>query len=292
MIITNQQILLNGRCHSQNGAVINLNNRAFLYGDCISERLHACAGRLCFFDEHIENLIAAMKIAGMDIPEKLTVEREAFGEEISKMLVKNKVFKGATVKIIVFRSESDGFLPRNNDVEYAVTIDVLPQTGFDFNRDGLWISVYDEFKKYPSPFWNYDTHENSLLKIRAMKSMPINEKVDDVILLNHNGNWAESVVSGSVFILKDKVVYTPPLSEGARDDVFRRKVIQVLTESGYKVECETPVTEELASKAEEIFLGSVSTGIRWVGAYKRRRFYRTLGQQTANAVNHLYQNAE
>ena len=39
-----------------------------------------------------------------------------------------------------------------------------------------------------------------------MKSMPVNEKVDDVILLNHNGNWAESVVSGSVFILKDKVV--------------------------------------------------------------------------------------
>lgn len=292
MIITNQQILLNGRYHSQNGAVINLNNRAFLYGDTISESLHACAGRLCFFEEHIENLIAAMKIAGMDIPEKFTTGRDGFREEISKMLVKNKVFKGATVRIIVFRGESDGFYPANDGVEYAVTIDVLPQTGFDFNREGLWISVYDEFKKYPSPFWNFDTHENSLLKLRAMKSMPVNEKVDDVILLNHNGNWAESVICGTIFLLKDKVVYTPPLSEGARDSVFRRKVIQVLKDAGYQVETEKPVTQEFAAKAEEIFLGSVSTGIRWVGAYKRRRFYRTLGLQTANAINLLYQNAE
>jgi branched-chain amino acid aminotransferase len=233
-----------------------------------------------------------MTAAGMAVPEKFTTQQEIFKDEISKMLVKNKVFKGANVKITVFRTESDVFVPESDMIEYAVTFDILPQTGFDFNTEGLWITVYDKFRKYPSPLWNYNTHENTFLKISALKSVPAGEKSDDVVLLNQNGDWACSVIYGSVFILKDKTVFTPPLNGGAPDDVFREKVIQILKSSGYTVETEKPVSQEFAAKADQIFSGSTATGIRWVGAYKRRRFFRTLGMDIAQKINALYQEAE
>ena len=109
MPVLNLQMLLNGRYHNSTSAVLNIQNRAFVYGDIISETLHACAGRLCFFDAHIKNLVQAMQIAQMNVPQKFLSETEEFKNEISKMLVKNKIFKGANVRISVFRSFSEGF---------------------------------------------------------------------------------------------------------------------------------------------------------------------------------------
>ena len=289
------QILLNGRYHLNGGAILNLSNRAFMYGDSICEIIHSCAGRLCYFSEHIQRLTSAMKLAGMDIPELFLSEQETLRDEISKMLVKNKVFKGANVKIIVFRTDSeDAIITKNNSIEYAVTIETLNQTGFDINKDGLWISDYDKFKKYPSPLWNYQTHENTFLKITAFKELESSlDKLHDVILLNHNGNWASAAIYGNVFVMmKDKTIYTPPLSEGALDDVFRDKVIEILTKSGHKVETQKTITQELAKQADQIFLASTAFGIRWVAAYTKRRFFRTLAQEVATKINQLYQEAE
>ena len=289
MALTNKQILLNGRTHSQHSAVLSIQNRAFEYGDAISEEIHACAGRLCFFSEHIEKLTSAMEKVSMKIPNCFNAANvNNFKEEISKLLVRNKVFKGANVKITVFRSECGGFFSKDSETEYTVSYEQLPQSGFEFNLDdGQWISVYDKFPKTPSPLWNYNTHENFFLKHNALKEA-VKERVNDMVLVNGDGNWAQSVLFGNIFLEVNKVIYTPPLKDGALDDVFRGKVIEMCQEAGFKVETEKSVGQDLVAKADSMFFASTATGVLWVSAYKKRRFFRKTPQIIAEKINNLY----
>ena len=291
MALTTQQILLNGRAHSVSSAVVSIKNRAFEYGDCISETVHACAGRLCFFGRHIDNLITAMELAGMTIPVAFKPEnRAALKDEISKLLVRNKVFKGANVKITVFRSGNGEFFAKNSDTEYAVGYEPLTRTGFEFNADdGVWITVYDKFPKPVSPLWNYDTHENFFLKHNALQDT-VKERVNDMVLVNSDGNWVQSVLYGNIFLKVDKVIYTPPLKDGAPNDVFRGNVIETCQNMGLQVETEKSIGAELVAKADEIFFASTASGVLWVSAYKKRRFFRKIGQTVADKINSLYLN--
>lgn len=289
MPVLNLQMLLNGRYHNSTSAVLNIQNRAFVYGDIISETLHACAGRLCFFDAHIKNLVQAMQIAQMNVPQKFLSESEEFKNEISKMLVKNKIFKGANVRISVFRSFSEGFEPDNDNTEYSVSIQPLNQTGFEFNRQGLAVAVYDKHRKYPTPLCGFDTHENCFLKMAALK-FPYKDKVNDVLLLNAEGNLVESVLNGNVFIVKNKAIYTPMLEDGCAKDIMRERVLEVARNAGYGVFSDKHLSLEHLKQADEIFFSSTQNGVNWVGAFETRRFYKTVSQDIATKINDLYLN--
>lgn len=291
MISINQQILLNGRYHSGSTAIFTLQNRAFQFGDCISETIHTCASRLCFFDEHMQVLRTAMDLAGMEIPAKFSSEIAEWKSEISKMLVKNKIFKGANVKIMVFRADSDSFVTLNDKVDCLVTAEPLAQTGFEFNKNGLAISVFEKMKKVYDDFAIYNTHQHTLLRSLAVKTA-LKERLNDFILLNQDGKIVETAVHGNIFIVKDKVVYTPPLSDGATNDIIRFKVLQTAGELGLGTSCDSSISQELALQADEIFVASTENGVNWVRAFQNRRFYHTISSAIHQKINELYLNSE
>jgi branched-chain amino acid aminotransferase len=86
--------------------------------------------------------------------------------------------------------------------------------------------------------------------------------LNDAVLLNHDNNVADTTIA-NLFIIKDGIIKTPPITEGPVAGVMRRYLIKTLREHNYEVE-ETTVTVADVLEASEVFLTSAIHGIKWV----------------------------
>ncbi len=76
--------------------------------------------------------------------------------------------------------------------------------------------------------------------------------VEEAILLNDRGCVAEDTAD-NLFIVRDEQLLTPPVTEGALDDITRQAVIELAVEQGISVS-ETVLTPYDLYTAEECFL--------------------------------------
>jgi branched-chain amino acid aminotransferase len=93
---------------------------------------------------------------------------------------------------------------------------------------------------------------SSLAKVEALKG-----GYDEAIMLNVHG----TVTDGSgenVFIVKDGVVFTPPVSAGCLDGITRDSVITVARDLGYEVREQELVRADLYTADEAFFTGTAA----------------------------------
>ena len=88
------------------------------------------------------------------------------------------------------------------------------------------------------------------------------QKLNDAILLNPYDRVADATIA-NVFMVKNGIVKTPPLTEGPVNGVMRKHILSCLHKMDIPFE-ETPVTAEDLSEASEIFLTNAIYGMRWV----------------------------
>lgn len=83
--------------------------------------------------------------------------------------------------------------------------------------------------------------------------------LDDVLIMNDRQNIIESSIA-NIFWVKDKHLFTVPVSEGCVDGTMRRFIMEY---SGYKV-VQQPLTVELLHTADELFLTNSVRKIKWI----------------------------
>ena len=88
---------------------------------------------------------------------------------------------------------------------------------------------------------------SSLAKVEAIKA-----GYDEALMLNTHGQVAECT-GENIFIVRDGVVVTPPLSTGALDGITRSSVIRIATDLGYEVREDNLLRSDLYL-ADEAFL--------------------------------------
>jgi branched-chain amino acid aminotransferase len=88
---------------------------------------------------------------------------------------------------------------------------------------------------------------NILAKMEANRA-----GVPEALMLNHDGIVAECT-GDNIFIIKDNIVYTPPIHVGILDGITRRTAMELLEELGYKV-IEKEFTLFNVYNADECFL--------------------------------------
>jgi branched-chain amino acid aminotransferase len=89
------------------------------------------------------------------------------------------------------------------------------------------------------------------------------EGFDEVVLLNERGEVAECTAA-NIFILKNRKIYTPPLSSGCLEGVTRGILFEIAPEAGINVVEQALKPEDLYS-AEEVFISSTNRNIIGVG---------------------------
>ena len=255
------------------------NNRAFCYGDALFETMHANGTQLQFFKEHYSRLTKGMEMLQMEkrnLPDAVMLE-----SLLRKLLNKNHLYKGVRVRLSVFRDTGGFYTPENNSVSWLAETIPLHADQYLLNKKGLITALFTDFSKKADNLANLKT-SNSLLYILA--GLHRNKHGwDDCFILNTEGRLAETI-SSNIFIMKKGVLFTPSLDEGCVAGIMRRQIIRIAATEG--LECtESQITEEDLLAADECFLTNAIGGIRWVLAYRNKRYYSKTSRMLVSSLN-------
>ena len=104
-------------------------------------------------------------------------------------------------------------------------------------------------------------------------------------MLDSEGNLAEAT-SSNLFVLTNEKLVTPDLEFGGLLGTMRETVIDLVGRSNVELATATIRADNLQN-AEEIFLTNAITGVRWVGAFRNKRYYNRLSKQLIEQLNNL-----
>lgn len=278
------QIIYNGNYLKEEQNSFFINNRAFLYGDSIFETMFVRKGKIHFFEDHLKRLIQGMKVLKYEIPDKFTFFKDKLEEEIIHLLFRNKIFNSARVRLTVFRKAGGLYTPAENNAEYVVSCTDSENENYILNREGLFTDIYPEIKKPKNIFSQFKT-ANSL--VYSMAGIYAQKKhLDDCFISNENGKIIESI-SSNIFLVKDDILFTPPVSDGCINGIMRLQIIRFAKKYGLKL-YEASLSSEDLLKADEIFLTNSIAGIRWVVAYKDKRYFKKVSNFLTNKLNEMF----
>ena len=105
---------------------------------------------------------------------------------------------------------------------------------------------------------------NILAKIEA-----VNAGVEEAVMLNTKGYVAEAT-GDNIFIIRNKQLLTPPVSEGALDGVTRNVVMRLAAENGLEVR-EIQLTRYDLNNPDEMFHTGTAAEIISVVKWDRRK---------------------
>ncbi len=276
----NSFILYNGQYHSRNEFGLSFKNRAFCYGDALFETMHANGTEIQFFDDHMTRLKYGMKILKMEVP--TIIETGFLEKEIIKLLHKNKLYQGVRIRLSVFRNEGGKYTPTDNNVSYIAETEYIENDHYELNHKGLLIDIFKGIKKPVNVFSSLKS-ANALLYVMA-GSYAKEKKLGDCILLNDKENIVESI-SSNIFLVKGDILSTPPLKDGPVAGIMRKQILKIADSNGLKINYEDSLNETHLLNADEVFLTNSISGIRWVLAYKDRRYFSNIARQFVDKLN-------
>jgi len=278
-----QYIIYNGNFFSANEGIITPSNRAFLYGDGLFESMFASGGVIPFLDYHVQRLNHGMeKLEMQDGQKKINSENIAY--QTGRLLRKNRNFKGVRVRLVVFRNEGGLYTPETNAVSYLITAEELPNQYFILNKKGFMVDIYTNGRKNSGPLAGLKS-TNALLYVMA-GNFRKKRNLDECLLLNQNHYLCEGQ-SSNIFIIKKDVLYTPPLQDGCVQGVMRSIVIDLAKKIRLKVADKISLDANLLQEADEVFLTNAVNGIRWVVAYRNKRYYHKIAVNLMQKLNEI-----
>lgn len=255
----------NGKIYPQHSLVLTPDNRSLKYGDGLFETLKMVKGNLQLKQYHFERLFAGLQTLLFDIPPGFTAT--FLENEIAALSKKNNHQKNARVRLMVFRNDADVSIEEINSLSYIIqTMDLAEND--HMNEDGFIIDVYPDAKKSCDALANIKT--NNFLPYVLAGIYAKTKNFNDCILLNNFDRICDSGIA-NIFIIKNKKIFTPPLTEGCIAGVMRRWIIEKIKLNRSTV-IEMPLTIEDVQGADEVFLTNSIHPMRWVKQFRNAKF--------------------
>ncbi len=255
-------INLNGTLLSKSEAVFTAGNRAFLYGDQLFETILFDKGVLQFWEDHYFRMMGGACLLRMEIPIHLNMdfmEQEIIKTISSAGLSSNKV----RVRLSVFRTNGGLYKPVDRTLEYLIEVE---QIKVETCTEGLVIDVFHDHLKPSQPLSNTKGVNSIVSVLSAIYASENN--LDEAIILNTESFICETTAS-NLYVLKEGVVYTPPISSGCVDGIIRKHLFENAASWGIEIIEKEMKPFELI-KADEVFLSNSIKGIQWVKSYKKK----------------------
>ncbi|WP_442590453.1 aminotransferase class IV [Pedobacter sp. AW31-3R] len=276
-----EYILHNNQFVEINQPILTGKNRGFRYGDGLFETMLMSGGKLKFPELHADRLQAGMNALKME--GGVLFDAYFLKQKTAELCKKNKLKDNIRFRLSVYRDGEGLYTPESNRTGYMLEATPLEHAGYELNKKGLIIDVFDEISKPVDKFSNYKT-SNSLLFVMAGLYKKQN-RLDEAFILNQHGFLCESI-SSNVFVVYDKQVYTPGLSEGCVAGVMRNAVMQMAKTNNISI-IEAQINPEVLKEAEEVFITNATSGIRWVMGYGKKRYFNEVTKSLSTLLNAL-----
>ncbi len=225
----------------------------------LTESIRVYNGKAIFEEAHYFHLMSSMRILRLQIPMDYTPT--FFNEKVTQFIQKLELNHA----ILWF---SVGWV--EGQIKYWITAkniqpEIIQSVGKSieiFRESTVSNSFYNQLftpNPFEHPYQVYAT-ENGF---------------SDLFLLNSDKRLARSV-KGSIFLIEGNTIKTPKKEEGAKNGVFREKIIDILRKSPEFDEVEeTEIFPFALQKADEVFILEEGIGIQALSQFRKKKYSKT-----------------
>ena len=224
------KIWLDDKLVDEAEAKVSVLDHAVLYGDGVFEGIRIYNRRIFELQAHMRRLYESAKAIRLEVP----MSRSKLISAAEKTAEANGVIDGY-IRLVVTRGVGtlglNPFICENGRLFIiADNIQLYPE---ELYEKGMKVISATTVRNHPlalSPQVKSLNYLNSILaKIEALDN-----DVPEAIMYNHEGYVAEATAD-NVFIVRNGVVYTPPVEAGALEGITRAVVIRLAKEEDLEV---------------------------------------------------------
>ena len=259
------KIWLDGKLVDESEAKISVFDHGLLYGDGVFEGLRFYNGRVFRLEEHIRRLFDSAHAIVLDLPWTQ--------EEVIKFTCETVAANGLKdgyIRLVITRGAGElGLNPYLCKVPsmfiIASTIKLYPEEHYE---NGLAIITCATRRPAPAALLPQVKSVHSLHHIMA-KVEAIQSNALEAVMLNEQGYVAECT-GDNLFLLKNGVLLTPLISDGALDGITRAVIIELAEKLGVPFK-EKSLTRYDIYTADECFLTGTAAEVIPVVSLDRRK---------------------
>ncbi len=244
-------LFLNGQFVPEAQAVIPVNDRGFMYGDGLFETVRVVNGRPFRLAQHLERMTRGADFLKIK-PPFTAKELQQFVEQ----LIENNQMPEAILRVMLTRGPGErGYTPKAEGRPTVVmTLHVAPPSEYPIQ----WSLVTSSFRVLAAdPLSSFKTL-NKLTHVMA-RAEAAEKGADEALLINTNGEVAETA-SGSLFWIYNDKICTTPTGRGVLPGITRAVVLEICQTLGLLTN-KRVIKPEALKNSEGIFITQSAFGV-------------------------------
>lgn len=257
---TGRMVWWNGRWVTSSEATVSVFAHALHYGSSVFEGIRAydtTGGTAVFcLSQHVERLIDSCRIFRMDVP----YTAADIAEAIIATVGMNR-HTSCYIRPLVFRGAGSFTLdPRKSPLEVVImTLEWGRYLGAEAIEQGVDVMVSSWRRMAPNTFAPMAKIGGQYVNSQFVVMEAVDAGFAEGIALDVQGYLSEG--SGeNLFIVKDGIVYTPPLASAVLPGITRAAVLQLCHDLGFPF-VEGPLPREFIYVADEAFFTGTAAEI-------------------------------
>jgi D-alanine transaminase len=271
-------VFINDEFMPESSAKVSVFDRGFLFGDGIYEVIPVYQGKICFFDRHMQRLLASLNSAGINIPDCDLLS-------ISSQLIAKNGSGDMQIYIQVTRGCQD---TRKYDFPSSLSPTIVmftlhaPYPTLAEKKVGIWANIVNDTR------WQRCDIKATSMLANIMQNEEATSTGADTGLLVRNGYLTEGS-SSNVFIVDEKnIVRTPPLEKLCLPGVTRQIVIEMIDSLKWPFE-ENKIDEKDLLNAKEVWITSTTKEIYPVTQINQQTLANISSWDYWHRINEHYQ---
>ncbi len=252
-------VFLNGNFLPEADAVVPLNDRGFLLGDGLFETIRVAQGRPFRLAQHLERLARGADYLKIKLPFTAKEIQKFAGELIGKNNLPD-----AVLRVTLTRGPgARGYSTKGADQPtLALTLQPLPPE--NGGEPLLWSLVTSSFRIPASDALSSFKSTSKILNVLA-RAEAEEKGADEALLVNTNGEVAETAGGNIFWIYRDKIC-TVPTGRGVLPGITRAVVLEICQALGLETN-KRVIKPEMLRNAEGIFVTQSALGLIPVAAF-------------------------
>jgi branched-chain amino acid aminotransferase len=253
-----QKIWMDGELVDWDDAKIHVLTHALHYGSGAFEGIRAYdtdRGPAVFrLDDHLRRLLRSAHIYLMEVPYSL----QELAQATSETILANGL-EACYVRPLVYRGYREmGLNPLLAPVNVSIAVWAWgPYLGEDAVELGVRAKIsswkrIDHNMLPPAAKASGQYINSALAKVEALKA-----GYDEAVMLNMAGNVTDGP-GENIFVVRDGVLVTPPVSDGCLDGITRDSVITIARDLGYEIREQSLARADLYTADEAFFTGTAA----------------------------------
>tara|TARA_B100000900_G_scaffold177837_1_gene150753 strand:- start:32 stop:892 length:861 start_codon:yes stop_codon:yes gene_type:complete len=272
-----EAVYLNGKYPSKDEASLSILDRGFLFGDGVYELIPIHNKKIFYMTDHFQRLKKSLEL--------INVEPAIVDEIDFEKIINTLIDLNSYVNHFIYIHISRGVDEHRNHIymeDIAPTVLVMGEKYQPFDTDnikkGKKAILEDDFRWLKSNIKSTSLLANVMIKNKA--------KTNDAYeaLLIRDGFLTEGSAS-NVFIVKNKIIKTPKLSNKLLPGITRKFLTDLISKHSLDFE-ESDISKEILLEADEIFCSSSTNPVVPITQLDNKLISENAGPMTMKIYNH------